>query len=312
MSDQMVVKFWGVRGSYPVAGSAALRFGGNTPCVEVRANGQVIILDAGTGIVGLGRALARESQAAGKPVKATVLFSHMHHDHTQGLPFFAPMFMGTARLHLLGPGVTHYDFAHVLSRIMEPPLFPLQLAETHAMKQVFALRENEMALLNGAGELEMRPASQTLAHSDEYIVIRAMRSYAHPNGGVMFYRVEWREQAVVYATDTEGYAHGDQRLARFAQGADLLIHDTQYTDAHYTGQSPFMTTMQGFGHSTPAMACEVARAAGVKRLALFHFDPNYDDEAVARIEAEVRGCFPSAFAAYDGLALELGALCREQ
>src|SRR5687767_4489667 len=105
MSHTMTIKFWGVRGSHPVPGSATVRYGGNTPCVEVRAGQHMIILDAGTGIIGLGKDLVRRSREQGGPIEATLLFSHMHHDHTQGFPFFTPAYIGPSRLHIFGPGI---------------------------------------------------------------------------------------------------------------------------------------------------------------------------------------------------------------
>ena len=132
--------------------------------------------------------------------------------------------------------------------------------------------------------------------------IRWMRSYAHP-GQVYIYRIEWRGLSLVYATDTEGYVGGDQRLAAFAQGADLLIHDAQYSQADYA-------TKQGFGHSTPQMAAGLASAAGARHLALFHYDPNYDDETVNDLERQVRTHFKPTFAAHEGLIFELSTLAK--
>ena len=103
MKDQFAVKFWGVRGSYPVAGASALRFGGNTSCVEIRVGGQTVVLDAGTGVIGLGRELTRRAEQEGKAVSATIFFSHMHHDHTQGIPFFEPLRDPASRLNVVAP-----------------------------------------------------------------------------------------------------------------------------------------------------------------------------------------------------------------
>jgi ribonuclease BN (tRNA processing enzyme) len=115
---------------------------------------------------------------------------------------------------------------------------------------------------------------------------------------VLVYRIEWRGASLVYATDTEGYISGDQRLAAFARDADLLIHDAQYSQADYA-------TRQGFGHSTAGMACELAALAGVKQLALFHHDPAYDDQTIRAIEQQAHAEFKGAFAAREGLALDL-------
>ena len=125
--------------------------------------------------------------------------------------------------------------------------------------------------------------------------IRAMKSHAHPKGGVMVYCVEKEGKKVVYATDTEGYVGADTKLINFAEGADLLIHDAQYTMEEYT------RGCQGFGHSTPEMAAEVARRAKVGKLILFHHDPGHNDAKIEEIERKARKIFPDTIAAYEGL-----------
>jgi len=142
---------------------------------------------------------------------------------------------------------------------------------------------------------------------DEALIIQIHRSYAHP-GGVYIYRVTWYGKSVVYATDTEGYVGIDRRLVNFAQGADVLIHDAQYVEEHYRGQRAGLPTTQGFGHSTVTMACEVAIAAKVDKLLLFHHDPANDDAFVARLEADARSRFANSWAAHEGLEVELSTL----
>src|SRR5512145_2042838 len=105
-NNPFTIKFWGVRGSYPVPGCGTVGYGGNTSCVEVKINGYTIIFDAGTGIIGLERELAARARKEGKPIEATILFSHLHHDHTQEFPFFGPAYHPTAQLHLYGPGAS--------------------------------------------------------------------------------------------------------------------------------------------------------------------------------------------------------------
>ncbi len=302
------VRFWGVRGSYPTPGPHTVRVGGNTACVEIRAGEQTLLLDAGTGIIAAGEALIRAAAGAQRPIQATLLFSHLHHDHTQGFPFFAPAFIPSTRLHIFGPRAFTRDLEQVLSQNMLPPVFPVTLQDMNASKEIHSLGEAQCLLLPGAGIAPqiVSSAACPAALPAEMVVVRALHSPAHP-GGVMVYRIEWQGQAVVYATDTEGYANTDRRLANFARGADLLIHDAQYTEAHYLGQGAGQRSTQGWGHSTPAMACDVAQAAGVRRLALFHFDPTYVDAAVERIESEARRSFPGAFAAREGLEIDLSA-----
>ncbi len=305
MSDDLKVKFWGVRGSYPVPGPTTVHFGGNTACVEVQANGHTIIFDAGTGIIGLGRRLMEQS-ATGRPLHATLLFSHMHHDHTQGFPFFSPAYVGSCRLDIFGPGVFERDLEDMLGHAMVPPSFPVALQEMNSLKVMSTIRETDVVLLGDAvNGVVMRNVYHEEVEDDAALVrIRALRSHAHPDG-VLIYRLDWRGKSLVYATDIEGYVHSDQRLVNFARGADLLIHDAQYTEDHYLGKRPGFPPTQGWGHSTAAMACAVAHDAGVKQLALFHHEPQYDDAVIHGIEAGAGKLFKTTVAAYEGLEIVL-------
>ena len=297
------VQFWGVRGSHPVPGAQTARFGGNTPCVQVQAGEHTLIFDAGTGLINLGRELARQAGQSRLPLRAWLLFSHLHHDHTQGLPFFAPLYNPTTRLDLVVPEIYAQDPRSVLSEVMAAPTFPVSFQQTAAEKHLHSLREAQVIVITAQG-LSILPALPgTLP--EEAVVIRAMRSYAHPQG-VMVYRVAYRGKSVVYATDTECYAGGDQRLVNFARGADLLIHDAQYTEDHYVGALAGAPVTQGFGHSTAAMACGTARAAEVGQLVLFHHDPNYADQTIHGIENQARELFPNAVAAREGQIIQLG------
>ena len=307
------IKFWGVRGSYPVPGTQTLHYGGNTTCVEVRAGHHTIILDAGTGIIGLGRELMGRLRQTGQPIEATLLFSHLHHDHTQGFPFFTPAFVPTTRLNLFGTAILEHALEDVLSSTMSPPTFPITLSEMGSVKAFYGLRDTDVVWLDESvgGVLVSGPTGPgTPAGEGANVVkVRCLRSYAHP-GGVMLYRIEWGGHALVYATDTEGYVGGDRRLVNFARGADLLIHDAQYAEEHYNGQLAGFPATQGWGHSTASMACEVARAAGIRQLVLTHHEPQYDDEMIHVIEARARQDFsPEAgnvVSAYEGLEIIIG------
>jgi phosphoribosyl 1,2-cyclic phosphodiesterase len=302
MSDELIVKFWGVRGSHPAPGAATVKYGGNTACVEVRAGGRTIVLDAGTGIIPLGRELARRARAEGRPLETVVLLSHMHHDHIQGFPFFVPAYVPGTRLHIYGPGASVETLGQVLEVNQGPLTFPVSLGEMAASKDIRSLRETDMVVLDSAGVRVTGPGEPA---AGDAVRVHIHRSYAHP-GGTYIYRVEWHNRSLVYATDTEGYAGTDRRLAAFARGADLLIHDAQYSEAHYRGQAPGLPVTQGYGHSTPEMACELAGAAGAGTLVLFHHDPNSDDTAIAECETRARKLFPNSVAACEGLELAVG------
>ncbi len=297
MSDALRIKFWGVRGSYPAPGVGTVKYGGNTASVEVQAGERTILLDAGTGIIPLGRELARSKRAG----EIMVLFSHLHHDHTQGFPFFIPAYLPNVRLYIFGPDGTHESLAHVLEHNQSAETFPVSLRDMSATKNIQSVREAQIIVWD---ELGVRLVESTVGLSEEALVIRIHKSYAHP-GGVYVYRIAWRGKSVVYATDTEGYVGTDRRLVQFAKDVDVLIHDAQYLDEHYWGKLEGFPSTQGYGHSTVKMACEVAFASEAGQLILFHHDPSYSDAMVAGIENFAKAHFSEAQAAYEGLEIRL-------
>lgn len=297
----LTVRFWGVRGSHPTPGPRTVAFGGNTACIEVRAGPHLLILDAGTGIIGLGDELVRERRATGTPIVAHIFFTHTHHDHIQGFPFFKPAYLGDTTCYMFGPGSLQLDLEGILASAMLPPTFPVQLHDMRALKLMHTVNETQVIIMPPNGEPAVRNHfREAVEAGPDAVRVDVLHSHAHPRHGVLIYRISWRGHSLVYATDTEGYRGGDQRLIAFARGADLLIHDAQYSEDEYASpQFP----KQGWGHSTPEMAIEVARAAGVARLVLFHHDPAHDDEQVRQMERRARELFPACQAAYEGLEL---------
>jgi phosphoribosyl 1,2-cyclic phosphodiesterase len=303
MDDKFIVRFRGVRGSYPVPGETTSRVGGNTACVEVWAGGHLIIIDAGTGIIGLGKELMKKYRASGEkePIVATMLFSHTHHDHTQGFPFFDPAHEGTSVLYMFGPRTFYEDIEEALSRAMLAPSFPVALAELKSLKVMSNIEESEVVILDRSMDPQLLNVYRDEREdSPDAVEIGLMRSFAHPNGGVSVYKISWAGKNMVYASDTESYIGGDTRLIEFARGTDLLIHDAQYTSEEYvTGPK------QGWGHSTPEMAIAIAQAAKLKKLVLFHHDPSHDDDTLAEIERKAQEAFPNTILAYEGLTIKL-------
>lgn len=303
MTGQFEVTFWGVRGSHPAPGPRTVRYGGNTSSVQVRAGRHLIILDAGTGIIELGRKLAAQARVDKLPLVATLLFTHTHHDHTQGFPFFLPAFFQSSTLYIFGPKTLHQDLEEVLSRTMMPPVFPITLEDLPCQRNVSNLSEGELIVFS-PDDLSPRvyPTEGVApSPSPELVCVRVIRSYAHPQG-IFIYRIDYAGKAVVLATDVEGYVGDDRRLIRFAQGAQLLIHDAQYSEGEYVSAN---TPKQGWGHSTWQMAVALAQAAGVQQLALHHHDPTHDDDKLAALEREAQAIFPRAFMACEGLTIKL-------
>jgi phosphoribosyl 1,2-cyclic phosphodiesterase len=305
MPDDMIIRFWGVRGSYPVPGQRTMRFGGNTACVEVQAGAHTIILDAGTGIINLGSDLLRRARGDGnRPIIATILFSHMHNDHTIGFPFFDPAYLGSSTLYIFGPKVFESDLEETLAHSMLPPSFPVGLDELSSRKILRNVNETDIVLMGASpGDVKVLNLYHDQVDSSADLVrVRTYHSYAHPKNGVNVYSISWRGKTVVYATDTEGYIETDQRLVKFAAGADVLIHDAQYRKEDYINPA---RPKQGWGHSTPEMAIAVAKASGAKQLVLFHHEPQYNDETIAEMEAEARQDFQNTLSAYEGLELRI-------
>ena len=308
MQPGLLVRFRGVRGTYPTPGPATLKYGGNTPCVEVWAGRRLLILDAGTGIIGLGQDLMRQRFQTKQPITAHLFLSHAHADHTQGLPFFGPAHEGSSTLYIFGSKILDEDLEEALSRAMLPPTFPVRLDELPSLQVINNISQNEVILIgpesepricNAFRDIDANGACET-SQPAETVRVSVLQSFFHPSGHVSVFKIEWNDKCVVYATDTEGAAGGDMRLIRFCEGCDLLIHDAQYTTAEYLD-----TPYQGWGHSTPEMAALVARKAGVKQLALFHHDPLHDDAQIDAMEAQAQTLFAPTIAAYEGLTLHL-------
>lgn len=275
----MRIKFWGVRGSIAVSGPRFARTGGNTTCVEVEADGHRLILDGGTGLRALGEELGY------RPLEATLLFTHLHWDHIQGVPFFTPAFHPGSALDFVGVGRATGGIRDALAAQMRPPQFPVGLGALAGARNFLDVEAQK--------PFEIGPFRITAL--DQH----------HPDG-VVAWRIETTgagARSVVFATDIEHGGRIDPGLQRLAAGADLLIHDAQYTAAEYAGQGG--PPRRGWGHSTWEEAVTVAAEAGAARLALFHHDPARDDDALAIIEHAARGHFAPTFAAREGQAVAL-------
>ncbi len=291
------VRFWGVRGSYPTSERNTLAFGGHTSCVEVHVAGHHLIFDAGTGIIPLGEKLANDGM---KSRNLHLFLSHTHHDHLLGIYFFQPLFRSGSRVSIFGPGFSGRSLRSTLQTVMEPRFFPVELSAVTAQTKIYSLRGGERVRLRGVATLP-RVDRQAHAPSAEEVSVLVRKSLAHPHG-VLLYRVCYGQKSVVYATDIEQEENGHPEAVEFFRGADLLIHDAQYLEAEYLSRS---NSRRGWGHSTAERAVRVARKAGVKRLILFHHDPDHDDRTLKRIERLSKRLLPSTRVAYEGLEIKL-------
>jgi len=280
----MLVKFWGVHGSLPRPGPTTLKYGGNTACVEIRCNGTLIILDAGTGIRELGEDILKRTRTTSgtrSPIRGHIFFSHLHWDHVQGFPFFAPAFIRGNEFHLYGASGVGCTIHRVMADQMSIPNFPITLNEMTA-----SLKFHDLAPGDRIGI--------------DDVLIRA-EQLNHP-GGSLGYRLERMGKTVAYASDTEYIPGVEPRTLELIRDADLLIYDSMFTPEQYLGLSDDVSK-QSWGHSTWEGAVETARTAGVKQLILFHH--GNDDKTVEEIERKARERFPSTMAAFEGLEIRI-------
>lgn len=285
----MRVRFWGTRGSIAKAGPSTVRYGGNTSCVEARsAAGTLLILDCGTGAHGLGQAL--DASRTG-PLRGHILITHTHWDHIQGFPFFAPLFVEGDEWDVYAPRGFRESVRETLAGQMQYAYFPVSFEQCAATIRFHELVEGSCTI----GD------------------VRVITKYLNHPALTLGYRLEVDGVAVVYGTDHEPHsralAHGDaselesedRRHVEFLAGADLVIHDAQYTAAEYAEK-------MGWGHGTVESVVAAARAAGARQLALYHHDPLRDDAAVDRLLAAARGQAGPALtvlAAAEGLVIEV-------
>jgi phosphoribosyl 1,2-cyclic phosphodiesterase len=288
----LTLTFWGTRGSIPTPGPSTVRYGGNTPCVELRTGDDwLIILDAGTGIRELGRALL--ARGNGQPIVGDIFLTHAHWDHIQGIPFFAPLFRKGNRFTIWGSRSLQTSIGRVVRDQMSPGVFPVSFEELEAQIEFQELSEEQRA-----------------GHGYEVSAL-AVR---HP-GGALGYRFTTGNaggKALVYVSDNELSADARyedlpgwrEKLVGFVRGASVLVHDSMYSPAEYA-------SYVGWGHSTQDEAVELAIDAGVERLVLFHHRPERSDDEVDRCVERCRalvarrGSTLEVIAAAEGMTLQV-------
>ena len=270
------VKFWGVRGSIACPSPEHMVYGGNTSCIEVFAGDHRLILDAGTGIRNLGFEFVRDGVKRG-----SVLLTHSHWDHINGYPFFAPAYMGNSQFtiyagHLSG----HLGIENVLANQMANPTFPLPLEALQAdMKFVDFEAGQDLPLYP---DVQIRTAPLN-----------------HPNGATG-YRIESDGKSLAYVTDTEHIVgNPDETILGLIDGVDLVVYDSTYTDEEFPEKI-------GWGHSTWEEGVRLCKAANVKQMAIFHHDPEHNDDFMRELEFVARETWSGTIVAREQMILTPG------
>lgn len=263
--ETVVVSFHGVRGSTPCSCPSVQRYGGNTSCVSVETpDADPIVLDLGTGLRSWGHALGLHSAVTKSALTINALVTHLHLDHIQGLPFFAPLLCERTTLNIFGSAGPPESLAEAFDRIIAPPFFPIRTADLPATINFHDISLSDFPL--GRASVMARPVPHV--------------------GSTNGYRLDLHGFSLAYVPDHQEPADDptfvDDRVLELCDGADLLIHDGQYWPEE-------LARKRRWGHSTPDYALEVARQAGVETLVLFHHDPAHDDTSVDEMVQRLRG-----------------------
>ncbi|MGE4063500.1 MAG: MBL fold metallo-hydrolase [Rhodospirillaceae bacterium] len=272
----LAVKFWGVRGSIACPSPDHVVYGGNTSCLEIFAGDERIIMDAGTGIRNLGQDFIKDGVK-----KGTLLLTHSHWDHINGFPFFGPAFMSQSRFtiaagHLYNAG----GIENVLASQMANPTFPVPLEALQAALTFEDFKAGESWALDGGVRIVTAPLN-------------------HPNGATG-YRIEHGGKAICYVTDTEHViGKPDQTILKLIEGADIVVYDCTYTDAEFKAKI-------GWGHSTWQEGIRLCKMAGARQLAIFHHDPDHNDDFMRQVEMDARKEWSGSVVAREQMILVAG------
>jgi phosphoribosyl 1,2-cyclic phosphodiesterase len=273
----MRIKFWGVRGSTPTPQPENMRYGGNTSCVEVRLGDRIYIFDCGTGFRILGHHLKQEF--GDLPFSAHVFVSHFHWDHIQGMPFFRPLYDNPESRFLFHASSRTRSLKQVMAEQMASPYFPVNLNEMRAKQSFYEIDAGRVNVEDG---------------------VNLQAAWLNHPQGCMGFRLETKDGILVYATDNEpGDVNFDKAVRKLAEGADVLIYDSQYLPEEYEARR------RGWGHSHWREAVNVVMESGAKELILFHHDPDHNDACIDKVVTEARNHYPKVRAAAEGMEIQL-------
>ena len=272
----LTVKFWGVRGSIACPSPNHIKYGGNTSCIEVTASGHRLILDAGTGIRGLGQEYMKNDVS-----NIHILLTHTHWDHINGFPFFVPAYDPRRSLHIMAGHLRGKEgIQNVLAAQMDNPMFPVPLSAMQAQMRFE----------------DFQAGMSFNVYEDVHVRTCALN---HPNGATG-YRIEHKGSSVCYITDTE-HVPGkmDENILGLIEGADMVIYDSTYTEEEFPSKI-------GWGHSTWNEGVKLCREVGAKSMAIFHHDPEHEDDFMDKLGEEAKAEWDQTFVAREGMELTYG------
>lgn len=272
----MRIRFWGVRGSIPCPGPDTIRYGGNTPCIEIRCGDRILIFDAGSGLRPLGNSLTKNKLAS----NLDIFLTHCHLDHVSGLPFFAPLFSENYQIRIwAGNLLPEENVEKVVRKFMSSPLFPV-----------------EVDIFKSNVEFRDFRSGDVLVPSEN--IILKTGSLDHPDGA-SGYRLEYGGRVFALLSDTQGFPGArDSELVSLAKGADLVVYDATFTEDEIRGR-------EGWGHSTWRRGIRLMEEARAKQLCLFHHDPSHDDDFMDALAADANDARAGTITAREGQIIDL-------
>ncbi len=271
MSKDFTVKFWGVRGSCPTPGKQTIKFGGNTPCIEITIGDRILIMDAGTGI----RELGLNLQHKNSDLDIDIFITHTHWDHIQGIPFFSPLYESRNTFTIYG----YENIDQLITGQFKKSFFPVQFNDLKAKIDFKILANNNLIKLNDN--------------------IRVKTMFTNHDGKNLAYKLESDNKSFCYLGDLEHSKKPDSKLIKFVKNADLIIYDAKYTDEEY------LNAKSGRGHSTWQEGIKLAQAAEADKLILFHHSPLRNDEELEKIEKLAQTAYSKAAVAKEGMVIYL-------
>lgn len=276
--NSVSIKFWGTRGSRPVPGIDTTIYGGNTSCVEVCVENNLIIFDAGTGIANLGSYLVNKSIYK----NIHIFITHYHWDHIIGLPYFSPIYNDDYNIHIYGEKKGNTSVKEVLKTLFSFPFHPINTEEIFSKVLFHDIKKDDIVNLENSISIKV---FETI-HND----------------GCLSFKLNYLDKNICYITDTENYKNSNINLLDYAQNSDILIYDSTYTQDEYIGALD-NKPKKGWGHSTWENAVEFAKESNSKQLILFHHSTEHSDELLEKIQEKASYKFKNTILAKEGSRL---------